>query len=83
MELWDLLECHISMIQLEGKEETKPRHLKSFIGVALRNTDFKNYSANNLYSRFRDKFPATVNPTRAMEIEERRSLWTTFPNVNR
>ena len=74
IEFWDLLRCHISMAQLEGKGETKLWHLKRLIGAALRNTKFENYSANNIYSRFRNKFPPTVNPTRAMEMEERRSL---------
>ena len=30
---WFLLNCHISMAQLEGREEMKPRHLKAIIGV--------------------------------------------------
>ena len=71
------------MTQLEGKEETKPRHLKALIGAALKNTPFEDFSQIKLYRRFREKYPDTVNPTRAMEMEERRSLWTTFPNVNK
>ena len=29
---WELLNYHISMTQMEGREETKPRHLKALIG---------------------------------------------------
>ena len=35
---WELLNCQISMTQMEGREETKPRHLKALIGAALKNT---------------------------------------------
>ena len=83
LSFWDLLDCHVSMTQLEEKEETKPRHLKALIWAALKDTPFEDFSQIKLYSRFREKYPDTVNPTRAMEMEERRSLWTTFPNVNR
>jgi hypothetical protein len=79
----ELLESHISMTQLEGREETKPRHLKTLIGAALKNTKFKDVSVNKCYERFRHQFPDTVCPMRTMEMEERRSLWTTYPNVNR
>ena len=79
----ELLESHIAMTQLEGREETKPRYLKAIIGAALMNTKFAHFSVDRIYRRFRQRFPDTVCPSRIMEIEERRSLWTTYPNVNR
>ena len=82
MPFCDLLNCHIAMTQLEGKEETTPRFLKVLIGAALMETEYSHLSAENIYSRFRDKYPDTVCPTKIMEMEERRHLWTTYPNVN-
>ena len=35
---WELLNCHISMAQMEGREKTKPRHLKVLIETALKNS---------------------------------------------
>ena len=49
---WDLLDCHVSMTQLEGKEETKPRHMKALIGAALKNSPFEDFSEIQLYGRF-------------------------------
>jgi hypothetical protein len=80
---WDLLNCHVSMSQLEGKAETKPRHLKALIGAALMNTSYDHLNVKNIYSQFRRKYPATVCPTRMMEIEEQRSLWPTYLNVKK
>ena len=80
---WDLLNCHVSMTQLEGREETKPRHLKALIGAALKNTEYADLDAGLIYRRFRTMFPDTVSPTRAMEMEERCLLWTVFPNVSK
>ena len=42
----ELLESHITMTQLEGREETKPRYLKAIIGVALLNTKFAHFSVD-------------------------------------
>ena len=71
------------MTQLEGREETKPRHLKALIGAALKNTEYADLDAGLIYRRFRTMFPDTVSPTRAMEMEERCLLWTVFPNVSK
>ena len=79
----ELLESHITMTQLEGREETKPRYLKAIIGAALLNTKFAHFSVDRLYRRFCQRFPDTVCPTCIMKIEERQSLWITYPNVNR
>ena len=80
---WDLLDAHIDVTQLEGNQECKPRHLKALIGASLTNTEFSDLSVEKIYKRFRIKYPDTVSPTRAMEMEERRSLWTTYPNLNK
>ena len=75
--LLELLESHIAMTQLEGRGGDQA---KVFEGDHRGGADF---SVNQLYRRFRHQFPDTVCPTRIMEMEERRSLWTTDPNVNR
>ena len=80
---WDLLNSHVSMTQLEGVGETKPRVMKALIGAALMGTQFENMSTESIYKHFRERYPDTCAPTRAMEMEERRMLWTTYPNVNR
>lgn len=79
----DLLDCHVSMTQLQGTEETKPRMLKALIGAALKGTQFESMSEDYIYTMFRRKYPETVHPAKAMEMEERRMLWTTFPNLNK
>ena len=79
----ELLNCHVSMTQLEGKEETKPRMLKALIGAALKGTEFESMSEDYIYTLFRQRYPDTVCPSKAMEMEERRMLWTTFPNLNK
>ena len=71
---WNLLDCHISMTQLEGKEETKPRKLKALIGAALKNIEFASTSKDYVYKEFRRKFPHTVCPMKAMEMEECHAL---------
>ena len=61
----------------------KPRHLKAIIGAALKNTIFDGLCVEVMYTRLRQMFPDTVTPVQTMEMEERRSLWTTYPNANR
>ena len=80
---WDLLDAHIDVTQLEGNSECKPRHLKALIGAALLKTEFEEMNVEVIYRKFREKYPHTVSPTRAMEMEERRSLWTTYPNISK
>ena len=65
------------------KEETKLRHLKVLIRAALKNTPYNKYDAQKFYICFRQLFPNTVCPMRTIKMEERRFLWTTFPNLNR
>ena len=71
------------MAQLEGVGETKPRVMKALFGAALKNTQFESMSIESTYKLFRERYPDTCAPTRAMDIEEQRMLWTTYPNVNR
>ena len=63
---WELLNCHISMTQLEGREETKPRHLKAIIGAALKNTAFEGFCSEVMYTWFRRRFTDTMCPVRTM-----------------
>ena len=71
------------MAQLEGVQELKPRMMKALIAAAINSTEYSDLSVDAIYKMFRAKFPDTVNPTKAMEMEERRSLWTTYPNLNK
>lgn len=57
--------------------------LKALIGAALKGTQFESMNEDWIYTTFRSKYPETVCPTKAMEVEERRMLWTTFPNLNK
>ena len=77
-----LLNAHIEMKQLEGVQESKPRHIKALIGAAVRDTDRDSMSRDYLYRRFRKEMCATVAPTKPMQMEERRGLWTTYNNLN-
>ena len=71
LQFLELLESHIAMTQLEGREEEKPRHLKTIAVAALKNMEFQHFCINNLYKRFRCQFPDTGCPSSAMEIEKR------------
>jgi len=82
-DFFDILSAHIDVTQLTGNEETKPRHLKALIGAALCNTEFSDLNTEVVYRKFRQRYPDLVSPTRAMEMEERRALWTTYPNIIR
>ena len=81
LELWDILDCQVSMSQLEGKVEMKPRLLKGLIGAAIKNTEFKNMTVKYLYDEFRRRHADTVAPTGKLDCEGRRSEWTVYPNV--
>ena len=77
-----LLNAHVEMKQLEGVQETKPRHIKALIGAAVRDTDHDDMSRDYLYRKFRKEMCATVAPTKPMQMEERPGLWTTHNNLN-
>ena len=57
--------------------------MKALIAAAINSTEYSDLSVDAIYKMFRAKFPDTVNPMKAMEMEERRSLWTTYPNLNK
>ena len=82
-EFWELLDAHTDITQLEGNAETKPRMLKAIIGASLLDTEFESLSVDKIYRKFRERYADTNAPTRSIEMEERRALWTTYPNVNR
>mmetsp|Transcript_12722 Transcript_12722/g.26933 ORF Transcript_12722/g.26933 Transcript_12722/m.26933 type:complete len:164 (+) Transcript_12722:454-945(+) len=79
----DLLEAHVSMKQLSGDGEIKPKKMRAIIGAAMANTDYKEkLSVTYVYKMLRKKFPDTVQETKAMQVEDRHMKWTTYPNVN-
>ncbi len=79
----DLLSCHISMRQLSGEGECKPKDLKGIIGAAIANTPLEDeLSSEYVYKKLMEKFPNTVRQSKAMKVEDRRSNWTTYPNIN-
>ena len=47
---WNLLNCHFSMSQLEGKVGMKPWHLKALLGKALTQTTHDHLNVNNMYT---------------------------------
>ena len=79
---WDLLNCHVTMLQLEGKAEAKSGLMKALIAVCIKNTDWADMNINYIYAEFRQKFPETVTPTCKLDVEARRGIWTTYPNIN-
>ena len=81
-DFFEILAVHVSMKQLEGVNEEKPRTLKALIGAALMNTKFEHFSTDYVYRKFRSKYPDVVEPTKIMQMEERRGLWGTFKNLN-
>ena len=78
---WELLNCHVTMAQLEGKAELRPRMMKALIGVCIKNTPWEGMSINVLYREFRHKHPDTVTPTGGMDVEMRRGIWTTYQTL--
>ena len=64
----DLLMCHVSMKQLEGIEEVKPKKLKALIGAAIKNTEYESLSPDNVYVWLRDQKLEAVTPTKSMLI---------------
>ena len=70
------------MKQLEGQAEVKPRHLKNLIAAALLDTDLASVDKEYIYKQFRQKYPHVVQPSKVMQVEERRGLWVTFGNLN-
>lgn len=79
---FELLATHVSMKQLEGQAEARPRTLKTLIAAALYDTELKSADKEWVYKRFRRKFPHIVQPSKVMQVEERRGLWTTYGNLN-
>ena len=79
---FELLNSHVTMAQLEGKAEVKPRMMKALIGVCIKNTPWADMNIKFLYDEFRNKYPDTVSPTGGLDVEVRRGIWTTYPNIN-
>ena len=70
------------MKQLKYQSDVKPRHLKNLIAAALLDTDLKSVDKEYIYKQFWKKYPHVVQPSKIMQVEERRGLWTTFGNLN-
>jgi len=71
------------MCQLLGEGECKSEHLKGIIGTAIANTPFEDeLSAEYVYNKLLEKCPHTVQQSKVMKVEARRSNWTTYPNIN-
>lgn len=81
--LLELVQVHVSMCQLSGNGERKPKKLKAIIGAAIANTLFKNnLSVGYIYKQLRHRFPNKVQQSKAMQVEDCRMNWTTYPNLN-
>ncbi len=71
------------MHQLSCENECKPKHLKGIIGAAIANTPSEDeLSLEYVYKKLMEKFPHTVQQSKAMKVEDRRSNWTTYLNIN-
>ena len=81
-DIFEILAVHVSMKQMEGVTEEKPRALKALIGAALMNTKFDGYSVDEVYRKFRQRYPHIVEPRQKIQMEERRGLWGTYKNLN-
>ncbi len=79
----ELLEAHVSMCQLSGNGEMKPKKLKALIGAAIHNTCHSgSFSVEYVYKKLKEVFPNTVQESKSMKVEDRRMNWTTYPNLN-
>ena len=77
-----LLHAHVQMKQLEGVAEAKPKHVKALIGASIRETSYDSMSRDYLYRRFRQQTAPSVAPSKPMQVEDRRGIWTTYGNLN-
>ncbi len=81
--LLELLQVHVSMCQLSGNGECKPKKLKAIIGAAISNDPFKNIlTVDYIYNQLKVRFPNLVQQSKVMQVEDRRMNWSTFPNLN-
>ncbi len=79
----DLLQSHVSMCQLSGNGECKPKRLKAIIGAAIANTKYKDeLTVEYIYRELKNKFPETVQQSKPMQIKDCWMNWTTYPNLN-
>ena len=44
--------------------------------------DLASVNKEYIYKQFRQKYPHVVQPSKVMQVEERRGLWTIFGNLN-
>ena len=77
-----LLHAHVQMKQLEGVAEAKPKQVKALIGASIRETSYDSMSRDYLYRRFRQQTAPSVAPSKPMQVEDRRGIWTTYGNLN-
>ncbi len=81
--LLDLLQCHVSMCQLSGTGECRPKSMKAIIGAAIKNTPFKDrLSVEYIYKKLRHHYPDKIQQSKAMKVEDWRMNWTTYANLN-
>ena len=81
-EFHPLVQAHCEMKQLEGIAEAKPKHIKAIIGAALMETPYADMSRRHLYQQFRKDQADSMGPTKPMQVEERRGIWTTYNNLS-
>lgn len=81
--LLELIYAHVSMSQLSGNGECKPRKVMGLIGAAIANTEYySKFSVLYVYRNLRERFADTVQESKVMNVEDCCMNWTTYPNLN-
>ena len=77
----NLLRCmslHISMMQVYGRGEAKPRDVRGTLASAIKGTPYEGMNLNYTYEKLRIKEAEKMRASISIQVEDIRCQWTTF-----
>ena len=82
LELTRGLACHAVMMQISGEGEASSLKMRAIAAAVMLGTPHENmFSTDYLWRRTRMDHPALINPSRAINNEDRHVDWLTYRNI--
>ena len=80
--LLEMVDAHVSMMQVAGTEHTRPRLIRALISAAIMNTNWADCaSVKYIFEKLKRNYPETIEPSKTNEVDDHRANWTTYPNI--